>query len=101
MDNYKKIKSQNGVALIITLLIMSLILSLSVYVLNFSSTEAKIAVSQVSGEKTYYLAEAGIQEMVWKLKNDANYKNNFETDPDWTAEFTRSDPFGANNGSYM
>jgi len=100
MNSYKKFKLQNGVALLITILIMSLILSLGVYVLNFSSTEAKIAVSQVAGGKTYYLAEAGIQEMIWKLKNDATYKNNFETDPAWTASFTRSDPFGSDSGSY-
>lgn len=100
MTDDKKFKSQNGVALLITILIISLILSLGLYVLNFSSTETKIAASQASGGKTYYLAEAGIQEMVWKLKNDASYKNNFETNPTWTAEFTRSNPFGANSGSY-
>lgn len=97
---YKNFKLQNGVALLITILIMSLILSLGVYVLNFSSTETKIAASQVSGGKTYYLAEAGIQEMIWKLKNDDIYKNNFITDPDWTESFTRSDPFGSDSGSY-
>lgn len=100
MIRLKKFKSENGVALLITLLIMSLILSLGVYVLNFSSTEAKIAASQVRGGKTYYLAEAGVQEMVWKLKNNTDYKNNFETNPAWTASFTRTDPFGANSGSY-
>ncbi|MFH1582775.1 MAG: hypothetical protein ABIB72_00440 [Candidatus Falkowbacteria bacterium] len=100
MLSYKNFKLQNGVALLITILIMSLILSLGVYVLNFSLTETKIAVSQVSGGKTYYLAEAGIHEMVWKLKNDTTYKNNFETDPAWTASFTRLDPFGSGSGSY-
>lgn len=100
MLNYKTFKSQTGVALLITILIMSLILSLGVYVLNFSLTETKIAASQVSGGKTYYLAEAGIQEMVWKLKNDVNYKDSFETDPAWTTSFTHANPFGANSGSY-
>jgi len=100
MNSCKKFKLQNGVALLITILIMSLILSLGVYVLNFSSTETKIAASQVIGSKTYYLAEAGVQEMIWKLKNDTIYKNNFETNPTWTASFTRSDPFGSDSGSY-
>lgn len=100
MINHKKLKLQKGVALLITILIMSLILSLGVYVLNFSSTETKIAASQVIGSKTYYLAEAGIQEMIWKLKNDTDYKNNFQTNPAWTTSFTRSDPFGAGSGSY-
>lgn len=100
MISCKKLKSPDGVALLITILIMSLILSLSVYVLNFSITETKIASSQVSGNKTYYLAEAGIQELVWKLKNDAGWKNDFETNPNWTASFTRLNPFGQDSGSY-
>ena len=70
------------------------------YLLSFALTEDKIAHSQAWGAKTYYLAEAGIQEMVWKLKNDASYKNSFETNPVWTAGFTRSNPFGSDSGSY-
>jgi len=93
-------QTQSGVALLITILLMSLILFLSIYVLSFSLTEDRIARSQTWGEKTYYLAEAGMQEMVWKLKNDAAYKQNFETNPSWTAEFTRDNPFGAASGSY-
>lgn len=93
--------SQNrGVALILTILLMSLILFLSLYLLSFTLTEDRIAKSQSWGAKTYYLAEAGIQEMVWKLKNDAAYKQSFETDPGWTASVVRVNPFGSGNGSY-
>ena len=100
MLNKSFYQTQSGVALLLTILLMSLILSLSIYVLSFSLTEDRIARSQTWGEKTYYLAEAGIQEMVWKLKNDAAYKQSFETNPSWTASFTRDDPFGAASGSY-
>jgi len=99
----KKNKAQRnnqGVALIVTILLMSLILFLSLYFLDFSLTEKYIASSQTWGAKTYYLAEAGIAEMIWKLKNDETYKNNFESDPDWVASFTRNNPFGENSGSY-
>ncbi|MDP2708672.1 MAG: hypothetical protein Q8O93_01295 [bacterium] len=97
----KKQKSKNrGIALILTLLLMSLVLFLSLYLLNFSLTEDRISKSQAWGAKTYYLAESGIQEMVWRLKNDAAYKQNFETDPNWTVNFSRVNPFGADNGSY-
>ncbi len=95
-----QIKNQNGVALIITILLLSLILFLSLYLLTFSLTEDRIARSQAWGAKTYYLAEAGIQDMVFKLKNDATYKSSFETNPTWTQSFSRTDPFGAGNGSY-
>ena len=100
MTGFLTLKSTRGVALILTVLLMSLVLFLSLYLLTFTLTEDRISKSQAWGAKTYYLAEAGIQEMVWKLKNDATYKTNFETDPGWTASFTRTDPFGADNGSY-
>ncbi|MDD5072040.1 MAG: hypothetical protein PHQ42_04905 [Patescibacteria group bacterium] len=93
-------KNNKGVALLITILLMSLILFLSFYFLNFSLTEKRISRSQAWGAKTYYLAEAGISEMIWRLKNNDEYKNNFETNPNWTADFTREDPFGAGSGSY-
>ncbi|MDO8592163.1 MAG: hypothetical protein Q7R92_00140 [bacterium] len=94
------VRQNRGVALILTILLMSLILFLSLYLLSFTLTEDRIAKSQSWGAKTYYLAEAGIQEMVWKLKNDAAYKQNFETDPGWTASIDRVNPFGSGNGSY-
>ncbi len=94
------LKKTRGVALILTILLLSLVLFLSLYLLTFSLTEDRIAKSQAWGAKTYYLAEAGIQDMVWKLKNDAAYKQSFETDPDWSASLTRAEPFGADNGSY-
>gem|GEM_PF-444111 len=101
MKNMFKTEENNkGVAILITILLMSLILFLSLYFLSLSLTEKRISHSQAWGAKTYYLAEAGINEMIWKLKNDVTYENNFETNPSWTAEFTRDNPFGAGSGSY-
>jgi len=97
----KKRKQKNkGVVLLGALLIMSLILFLSIYFLNLSVSENKISESQTLGMKTYYLAEAGINHMVWKLKNDAAYRDNFKTNPTWTQSFTVNNPFGAGSGSY-
>ncbi|MFH1522276.1 MAG: pilus assembly PilX N-terminal domain-containing protein [Patescibacteria group bacterium] len=93
-------KNRKGVALIITILLMTLILFLAIYFLSFSLTEKQIAHNQALGAKTYYLAEAGFNEMVWKLKNDTVYKNNFETNSGWAEEFDRDNPFGAGSGSY-
>lgn len=94
------LRQNRGIALILTILVMSLVLFLSLYLLSFTLTENRISKSQAWGAKTYYLAEAGIQEMVWKLKNDAAYKQNFETNPGWSVNFTRANPFGSGNGSY-
>jgi len=96
----KFINKQKGSALITTILLMNLILFLSMYFLNFSIAEKRISSSQVEGSKTYYLAEAGIAEMVFRLKNDTTYKNNFENNPNWTATINRTDPFGTGSGTY-
>lgn len=79
---------------------MTLILFMAIYFLNFSLTEDKISHSQSLGAKTYYLAEAGIAEMVWRLKNNDAYKNNFETNPTWIENFVHDEPFGPGSGSY-
>lgn len=96
----KVIKNKTGIALILVILLMSVIFSLAAYFLNFSLIEKRISKSQSYGLKTYYLAEAGIQEMIWRLKNIEEYTNNFETNAIWTETFTRTNPFGADSGSY-
>jgi len=93
-------KNNQGAVLIITVLITIMILFLGIYYLSFSLIEKKIGRSQSWGAKTYYLAEAGIQEMLYKLKNDPSYSNNFITIPDWSAVITRDNPFGPGSGSY-
>lgn len=95
-----KLKKQKGVAIIMAILLMSLVMFMAIYFLSFSLTENNISHSQAWGVKTYYLAEAGIAEMVWRLKNDETYKTSFETDPGWNENFVRNDPFGPGSGSY-
>ena len=56
-------------------------------------TENKIAHAHSDGMQSYYLAEAGLQEMVFRLKNDETYKTNFEDDPSWTTSFVTDNPF--------
>jgi len=88
------ILNKKGVVLIITVLILGVLLILGAYFLTFTVTESKISRSQVVAAQTYYLAEAGINEAIWKLKNDETWKTNFETPPgcyNWTASFSRSD----------
>lgn len=92
--------NQKGSALIVVILLMGIILSLSLYYLSFSMTEKKISDSQFKGASTYYLAEAGVQEMIWRLKNNETYKDNFEEDSGWSVEFSRDNPFGGGSGSY-
>ncbi len=104
-------QNQKGVVFIITFLILGVLLLLGSYFLTFTLTESKISKSQEAGARAYYLTEAGINEAIWKLKNDdttadgdAAWKSDFINPgknpyPDgtyWTATFSRS--FGT--GSY-
>jgi len=68
-----------GTALIIAFVIMGVLLLLGVYFLSFTLTESRVAKSQTIGTQTYYLAEAGINKAIWKLKNEDPWKTCFVT----------------------
>lgn len=68
---------QKGTVILITFVIMGVLLLLGTYFLTSTLTESRISESQKVGTKTYYLAEAGINEAIWKLKNNETIKNNF------------------------
>jgi len=88
----KKYFQQKGVVLILSSMALGILLLLATYFLTFSLTETKISQNQIVAAKTYYLAEAGVNEAIWKLKNDSTWKENFETEPEcetWSASFSR------------
>ncbi len=85
----KKNFQEKGVVLIVSVLILGVLLTLGAYFLTFTLTESRISKSQIAGIQDYYLAEAGVNEAIWKLKNDPEWKSNFETFP-WSANFSRS-----------
>ncbi len=89
----------NGFVLVAAMIIMSLLLFLAIYVASFTLTENRISNSQLIATQNYYLAESGIAEAIWKIKNDAVWKNNFETNPSWSMDFTRNSALYP-NGSY-
>lgn len=96
MDNYNLPIKQKGTVIIITFLILIVLLLLGSYFLTFILTELRISKSQEVGAKTYYLAEAGINEVIWKLKNNTNnWKNNFETNSTWSDNLSREFPDGS------
>ncbi len=88
---------QKGVILLITFLTLSILFVLGSYLLVFTVTDRKISGSQESGTNTYYLAEAGINDAVWKLKND-----NITSDGDeaWEDDFIDPNKNPYPDGSY-
>jgi hypothetical protein len=109
---FKRNKSYNnekeGVILIFAILILSIILFTSIYFLSFSLTGSKISLSQANATKAYYLAEAGVEEAIFKLKNNTSWKNAFETQPtiedpncsSWSIPDYERDPALIDQGSY-
>lgn len=82
--------TQKGAILIITFLILGIILLLGSYFLTFVLTEFRISKSQQASARSYYLAEAGINEAIWKLKNDPVWQDGFVSGDSWSANFSRS-----------
>jgi hypothetical protein len=89
MKNLKP-KQNKATISIIAFLILGVLLILAVYFLSFTLTENRISKNQTLATQTYYLAEAGVNEAVWKLKNDAVWSNQFITNPNWSASFSHS-----------
>ena len=74
-------KTKNGSVLIFAILLLATMLLLSSYFISFSLTGSRMSESQIYAAKSYYLAETGIQEAIFKLKNDDDWRNAFETMP--------------------
>jgi len=74
-----KISPERGVVIIIAFLTFGILLLLGTYFLSFTLSESRISESQLVASKTYYLAEAGINKAIWKLKNEDPWKTCFAT----------------------
>ncbi len=88
-----------GFALISVILILGVLLLIGTAFFTLVSFENKISLSQESTFGTYYLAEAGINEVIYKLRNDSVWQDEFE---DGTIDrgFTRTDDL-VESGSYQ
>ncbi len=97
---------QRGTIIIISFITIAILLTISTYFLNSIITETKISKSIEEASRAHYLAEAGINEAIWKLENDPIWSENFiseDLNPDingnyWQDSFER-DSF--KEGSYL
>lgn len=78
---------EKGVVIIITFLIMGILMIFGVYFLSLALAESRISKIQEVAVQSYYLAESGINESIWKLKND---EINTDGDVPWKICFTTS-----------
>jgi len=100
MQKKKDRNNQKGFLLISSLFVLSIMMVIVSFYLNGIIQEIKVSEIINTTPATYYLAEAGIQEAFWKLQNDSSWKNNFETDQNWSGSFTRNNTL-INNSSYI
>jgi len=73
----RKNNHQSGFVLITSTLILAGLLLLGSYLITMASSDAKISQAQFLATKNYYLAEAGINEMIYKIQNDATTREAF------------------------
>lgn len=90
-------QKEKGMVIIIVSLTLGILLLLAAYFLSFTLTESRISKSQEVATKTYYLAEAGINEAIWKLKYDDLWATCFATTTPactncstWSATFVKN-----------
>lgn len=84
---------KSGFIIVLVMFIITILILLALYYLNSVITDSKIAASHKLAFQTYYLAEAGIHEAIWKLTNDQDWYNGFTTDPNWQASINRTNIF--------
>ncbi|HLE04513.1 MAG TPA: PilX N-terminal domain-containing pilus assembly protein, partial [Anaerolineales bacterium] len=69
----KKGRGQEGIALVITLLVMTLLLIMGSAFMSISSTETLIAINERNRVQAYHLAEAGAEMAIARLNGDIAY----------------------------
>jgi hypothetical protein len=74
MKKMKKGRGQEGIALVITLLIMTILLIMASAFMSISSTETLIAINERNRVQAYHLAEAGAERAIAQLNVNAAYE---------------------------
>ncbi len=70
-------KQNSGIVLVTTLLIMTLLTALAAFFIGSVLSEFKISASNRGGTIGFYVAESGVEEAIYKVKNDSNFRTNF------------------------
>jgi len=81
---------KRGFALITVLVLTTILLIFGTFFINFVITDLKISSSLKGGTQALYVAQAGIEEAIWQVKNNQTYKTEFE-------QGTIDRSFGRNN----
>ena len=66
-------RGEEGIALVITLMVMTILLLMGTAFLSISSTETLIAINERNRLQAFHLAEAGAERAIAELSADPNY----------------------------
>jgi len=70
-NKIKNISSnQKGMALLTTLIFVFVLVTLAVALLTMTNNDTKMSTLQRDSNKAFYLADAGIEDALWKLNTD-------------------------------
>jgi hypothetical protein len=81
--NRKILDSQNGMALLSVLIFTFVLVSIVIAMLVMAQNDTKLSTLQRDSTKAFYLAESGIEEMLWKL-NTSGENGGIELDDNLT-----------------
>ena len=94
--------NNNGFVLVVSVLVLTTLLIVGTYLIASSDAENKISNVQNLATKNYYLAEAGVNEMIWKIQNDSATGTAFTNGTlNSSNNISRTNVFGDSNASYV
>jgi len=79
---------KSGFVLISVIVIMAVMAAMMFFFSDALFSEQAIAQNQKSATICFHLAEAGVQEAIWRIQNDATAKNNFLNTTDGLTTFS-------------
>ena len=68
---------EKGTIIIIAVIAMTILMSISGYLISSLITEMEVLSGMQQSEKAYYLAESGINKAIWMLENNDEWADNF------------------------
>jgi len=93
------IRPKKGYILISVLVIMTVMLIITYFLADALFSETSIARNQKASTLSFHLAEAGTQEAIWRIQNDANARTTFLNTTNGVTTFSHN-PALINNGAY-
>jgi hypothetical protein len=94
-------KEEKGVIILLSFLSMGVLSLLAVHFISFTLTESDMSESESVSNKSYYLAEAGINDAIWELNNNSGLREDFlNGNLSSNDDIVRTGVFGDENSSY-